>query len=553
MNRAPVIAAAVIVAAIVLAAGPLFLPPFYVRVGQLMLYSAGLGLAWAILGGFAGYASFGHAAFIGVGAFTAGLVENHFSGLPTALLLPVGLLAAAAACAILSALIAYPILRLRGTFFAIAMLGVSHVCAEVTNNIDFFQGSMGLNFPPIAPPGMDPANFFYELYLAGTLLILLISWQIKRSRFGAGLLSIREDEDTARMLGVPTERYKRTAFVDLGRADRPDGRDLRPFAGLHHHRLGLSRRHQPQPDRLFAARRHRHAVRPGDRRLPAGVHHPGDPGPPARLPPVRDRAAAGAADPGGAGRRGRPVQAAADDMSLLEVGGLSKNFRGLAAISDVSFAIAEGSITSIIGPNGAGKSTMFNLITGYLAPTAGEIRFKDRRITGMATNRIAELGVARAFQIARPFRDLSVFENVRIGALFGKTGPRDVAATTRRALELAAIDQLAEQPASALTVGQLRHLEVARAIATRADLLLADEPCAGLNPTETAAMIDVLRQVRKNGVTVVLVEHDMPSVMEVSDRLLVLDAGRLIADGPPQAVANDPKVIAAYLGTPDAA
>jgi ABC-type branched-subunit amino acid transport system ATPase component len=240
-------------------------------------------------------------------------------------------------------------------------------------------------------------------------------------------------------------------------------------------------------------------------------------------------------------------------MSLLDVRGVSKNFRGLAAISDVTFAIAEGSITSVIGPNGAGKSTMFNLITGYLAPTAGEIRFKDKRITGMATNRIAELGVARAFQIARPFRELSVFENVRIGALFGKAGPRDVAATTQRAMELAAIAHLAGQPAAALTVGQLRHLEVARAIATRADLLLADEPCAGLNPTETAAMIDVLRQVRKNGVTVVLVEHDMPSVMEVSDRLLVLDAGRLIADGPPQAVANDPKVIAAYLGTPDAA
>ena len=240
-------------------------------------------------------------------------------------------------------------------------------------------------------------------------------------------------------------------------------------------------------------------------------------------------------------------------MTILTVDHLSKNFRGLTAIGDVSFEIAAGSITSIIGPNGAGKSTLFNLITGYLVPTAGSVSFQGRRITGLPTNRIAELGVARAFQIARPFRELSVFENVRIGALFGKSGPRDVETTTMHALRLTNMVELAQQSASALTVGQLRHLEVARAIATRADLLLADEPCAGLNPTETAAMIDVLRQVRASGVTVVLVEHDMPSVMEVSDRILVLDAGRLIADGSPQGIANDPKVIAAYLGTPDAA
>jgi ABC-type branched-subunit amino acid transport system ATPase component len=245
------------------------------------------------------------------------------------------------------------------------------------------------------------------------------------------------------------------------------------------------------------------------------------------------------------------MSAAPISRPILAVEALSKRFRGLQAMSDVSFTVEPGSITSVIGPNGAGKSTLFNLVTGYLAPTAGTVLFKGQPITGLPTNRIAELGVARAFQIARPFRDLSVAENVRIGALFGKAGPRDVAATTGQALEVAGMAHLAEEPASVLTVGQLRHLEVARAIATRADLLLADEPCAGLNPTETAAMIDVLRRVRTSGVTVVLVEHDMPSVMEVSDRILVLESGRLIAEGTPAEIAANLQVIKAYLGTPD--
>ena len=214
MSQRPATFVAIILAcAIALAALPLVLPPFYVRVGQLMVYSAGLAVAWSILGGFAGYGSFGHAAFIGVGAFASGLVEEQFANLPVHFLLPLGLVVGGLACAILSAAVAYPILRLRGTFFAIAMLGVCHVCAELNNNVDIFQGSLGLNFPSITPAGWDPAIFFYELYVVASVSVLLIAWQIRRSRFGAGLLSIREDEDTARMLGVPTERYKRLAFV----------------------------------------------------------------------------------------------------------------------------------------------------------------------------------------------------------------------------------------------------------------------------------------------------------------------------------------------------
>jgi ABC-type branched-subunit amino acid transport system ATPase component len=235
---------------------------------------------------------------------------------------------------------------------------------------------------------------------------------------------------------------------------------------------------------------------------------------------------------------------------ILEIDRVTKRFRGLVATNDVSLAVPEGSICSLIGPNGAGKSTLFNLVTGYLPVSSGEIRYRGRRITGMATWRIAALGVARAFQIARPFRDLTVLENIRIGAMFGRHGEREVERVTRRALDLAGLAELADRPAFSLTIGNLRRLEIARAVATRPLLLLADEPCAGLNPAETAGMIEVLRQVRGEGVTVLLVEHDMPAVMEVSDHIFVLDAGSKIAEGPPAVVTLDPRVIAAYLGTP---
>jgi branched-chain amino acid transport system permease protein len=203
----------ILLAAAVLVFGPMILSPFEVRVGQLMLYSAALGVAWSILGGFAGYASFGHTAFLGVGAFAAGLAEDAYASLPPVGAFILGLATAAVACAILSTAISFPILRLRGTFFAIAMLGVAHVCSELNNNIDALGGSLGLNFPAVAPVSVAPEAFFYELYLAGGVIVLLIAWTIRSSRFGAGLLAIREDEDTARMLGVPTERYKRFAFV----------------------------------------------------------------------------------------------------------------------------------------------------------------------------------------------------------------------------------------------------------------------------------------------------------------------------------------------------
>lgn len=235
--------------------------------------------------------------------------------------------------------------------------------------------------------------------------------------------------------------------------------------------------------------------------------------------------------------------------TILAVRGVSKSFRGLKAVNDVSFEVRRGAICSLIGPNGAGKSTFFNLVTGYFTPDTGSVSFEGRDITGFSPVEVAHLGVARAFQIAKPFPGMSVTENVRIGALFGRSGPRDVDAVTRNALTLAGLAELHDREARELTVGQLRRLEVARALAARPSLLLADEPCAGLNPTETAEMVAILRRIRDSGATIVLVEHDMPAVMQVSDMVLVLEAGALIAQGAPEVIARDPRVIAAYLGT----
>ncbi|GGG23719.1 ABC transporter ATP-binding protein [Caldovatus sediminis] len=233
---------------------------------------------------------------------------------------------------------------------------------------------------------------------------------------------------------------------------------------------------------------------------------------------------------------------------VLEVRGLTKRFRGLVALDGVDFAVPEGAICGLIGPNGAGKSTLFNLVTGFLPPSEGEIRFRGAPVTGWSPQQAGRSGIARAFQIARPFPGLTVRQNVRIGALFGRSGPRDVEGATDSALALLGIEDLADRPAEGLTVGHLRRLEVARALAARPLLLLADEPCAGLNPAETDAMIAALRRIRDGGVTIWLVEHDMRAVMGVCDRILVIAAGRAIAEGTPGEVAADPAVIAAYLG-----
>jgi ABC-type branched-subunit amino acid transport system ATPase component len=236
--------------------------------------------------------------------------------------------------------------------------------------------------------------------------------------------------------------------------------------------------------------------------------------------------------------------------TVLRLEDISVQFRGLRALDGVNLEIAKGSISTVIGPNGAGKSTLFNVITGYLSPTTGEVWHRGERIDSLPTQQLSRRGIGRVFQISRPFQGLSVFDNVMVGALFGKSGSRDPRKVTEAALELTGLDALRDERASGLPVGHLRRLELARVIATRPDLILADEPCAGLNPTETLDIINILAEVRRRGATVLLVEHDMAAVMRISDFIYVIAAGAKIAEGLPKEIVRHPRVVEAYLGRP---
>jgi len=233
---------------------------------------------------------------------------------------------------------------------------------------------------------------------------------------------------------------------------------------------------------------------------------------------------------------------------ILDIQHVSKFFGGLAANSDVSFSMQEGMIMGLIGPNGAGKTTLFNCITGYYPPSRGDILFEGRRINGLQPDRVCMLGMARTWQKVRPLAKMTVLDNVMVGALARTSSLRVAREAAAEQLRVVRLEHKAAFLAGGLPIGERKKLEVARVLATRPKLLLLDEVMGGLNPAESEEIIQLILEIKKRGLTQMVIEHDMKAIMRISDRIVVLNSGEKLAEGAPQEIVTNPEVVTAYLG-----
>lgn len=559
-----------------LAAVPLLkLPAFYETFLYLVLHWIVLATSWNILSGYSGYFSFGHGAFFGVGIYTTAVLSGKLDW-PFLSTLPVAALVAAVFGVGLGAIV-FRLPRLRGELFGLLTLAVTFVIGTIILNTPIDGGpGVYLSAVPIPAIGPTPSGSFYLIILALAALMLWVAYWIYTARLGSGLFAIHDDEDVAEVQGVPTYRYKLIAFgiscafagmaggihsvfvsyVTVGEVFNivvPLNVVLMSVLGGSRHWFGPAVGATVITALLYAFTAGDFAV--AGRAaigfiliavilfMPQGIlgqllrlwRKRATPKPlPQPLPPP-------------------PIPRSGQSGELiLSVEGVTKQFTGVRALSDVTLQVHRGEILGLVGPNGSGKSTMVNVISGLYKPEAGRVVFNGTDLVPLPSFQAAHSGIARTYQIPRPFASLTVLENATLAGMFGgrQLSRSQAERQAMHWLEFVGLAERARALPSELNLHQRKFLELARALASAPQLVLLDEVLAGLTPSEINSAITLVREIRNRGSTVVFIEHNMRAVLELCERLIVLNYGQIIASGDPRKVIADPEVISAYLGTP---
>lgn len=563
-------------------------PAFYESFLYLICHWMILALSWNILSGYSGYFSFGHGAFFGIGMYTsAGLAANlkwpFLWTLPAAALM-------AAVFGMALGFVVFRVKSVRGELFALLTLAITFVVGTVVLNTPI-DGGPGIYLNSVKVPAIGPtaSSSIYLMALMGAVVTLIISYRIQSSKLGIGLFAIHDDEDAAEVMGVPTFNYKLVAFgISCALAGLAGGIHalfvsyvtagetftivvpltvvLMSVLGGTRHWAGpavgatvitcllyfFTAGNNPiagkaavgvilvvvilfMPNGILGYFLKRTARKNATRTVPLSAVY---------VPAVPDAETA---------PRSAPL-ITSETKPLLEVRKLSKAFKGVQALDGVDLKVYPGEILGLLGPNGSGKSTFINVVSGHYVASGGEVIFEDQQLAGLPAHRIAQAGIARTYQIPRPFAHLTVLQNVSLVAMFGGATLDNKQATQEawKWLEFTGLYSKAFALPDDLNLHQRKFLELARALASRPRLVLLDEVLSGLTPGEINEAIELIRKIRDRGATIVFVEHVMRAVMALADRVAVLNYGKLIAVGPAQEVMQNSEVVSAYLGTPHA-
>ncbi len=555
--------------AIVLAFLPNYASDYDTVVGYQVLQLAALAQAWNLLAGYGGLVSLASAAFVGIGEYTTAWISIH-SGVP---LLPAMLISGCLGAAF-AALTSVPMFRFRGLYFTIGTLVLGEALLQFMINFNGLGGNAGLTLTNNAPSDTQ----LYQLTLLLTVLATITLLIVRRLRLGSALLAIRDDEDVAREVGVPTFRAKLWAFVlsgmimavvgglqadKLGHIDPSGAFALQWTIDIVNATIigGLGTVLGPVIGALFivefgiqlANYPELHVALTGVllilviRFAPRGIWGSLVTFVNARWAQARPQQAPRSEE---GGYHGREVERSAGGH-LLDVEGISKSFGGVHAVRDVSFHVESGEILGIIGPNGAGKSTLIGLLSGALTPSSGRIAIGGRQVETLRPEVRAKLGIGRTHQVPAPFGRMTVLENLEVACLHGGGARRrrEARREARAILEITGLTEFAQTRAEDLGLLRLKRLELARALALRPRLLLLDEIAAGLVETEVHELVDLIKRLRSEVESIIVVEHVLDVIHDCADRVVVLERGSKLIEGEVSKVMADPQVAAVYLGT----